>query len=139
MDPLIGAAELKELLFNKCKEEWAEVNYGHELDITKLQLSTADLIEITPPEDGSDDVNCLAAFLYKPTKASNTLTFTLPKAPIHLVLSMNSKDFTAFTKYFDEQEEAMANQGHVDVDQLEQTDEACGKLVFLFIRLLSFA
>lgn len=138
VDPHIGAAALKELLFKKCRDEWAEVNYDHQLDIHKLQLSTADLIEITPPTDGNDDVDCLAGFLYKPSKGSNIPTFSMPKAPIMLILTMNSKDFTAYLKYFDEREAATANQTDMEVDELDSTDEVRVELVVSIYKLTFF-
>lgn len=104
VNPHIGAAELKERLFNGIKEEWTIVNNGHELEINKLQLSSSDLIEICPPKDGMEDVDCLARWLYKPSKKSNEVTLTIPKAPLQLLFTMNSKDFIAFNDYFEEME-----------------------------------
>lgn len=113
VDPHIGAAELKKKLFNGIREEWTVVNNGHHLKFDQLQLSTSDLIEICPPTDGRDDVNCLARWLYKPSKKSSEPTLTIPKAPLQLLFTMNSKDFAAFTEYFNETEKDKAFQANL--------------------------
>ncbi len=73
----IGAIELKKRLFDACVREWAKVNYGHVLVLEDLELVTANLVDILPPEDEEEpDETCMFLLLYTEDAKTGRIKFT---------------------------------------------------------------
>lgn len=102
IDIHVGAEELQQSLFRICKEEWDKIYPRFPLVLDKLKLSTLQLIEIKPPEDGSDDVECLLRC--KVLKAHATTGKPVIPKTLSLVFSMNSRNYAEFMAYCEEED-----------------------------------
>ncbi len=128
----IGAIELKKRLFDACVREWAKVNYGHVLVLEDLELVTANLVDILPPEDEEEpDETCMFLLLYTEDAKTGRIKFTRPKSPIQTFLKMTSKDFKTFLQYVAEKELEADFERKIGKDESLQASDSVRYLAIL--------